>query len=256
MNKSFFTIMFMVTITALFIAALAVVNEVSMPQIQKNQDMQQLKSMMYAFDLLPEGIQESDLSNKTTTDNFQWDEKAILEIRQNTLRILSVPVPDSLKILLNDSYLVIGDSAKIFVHTDISGQYLAYGFPLKGMGLWGTISAFAVVSADLKTMIGIDFTEQMETPGLGARITEQEFKYFFRNLDLSRFENAQPGQLCIDMVRNKAQTNVEVQTHELQAITGATQTCDGVLKMVNIDLMFYLALLRGIELKEYLLRIN
>ena len=31
----------------------------------------------------------------------------------------------------------------------------------------------------------------------------------------------------------------------LQAITGATQTCNGVLNMVNTDLRFYLAVLRA-----------
>ena len=129
----------------------------------------------------------------------------------------------------------------------------AYGFLLKGKGLWGTISAFGVVSADLDRMVGIDFTEQFETPGLGARITEQEFKYFFRELDLTGFlsESDQPA---VVMVGRKERSNVEESTNSIQAITGATQTCNGVLSMLNTDLRFYLRLLQ--ENKEVLASFN
>jgi len=112
--------------------------------------------------------------------------------------------------------------------------------------LWGTISAFAVVSPDLIHMIGIDFTEQSETPGLGARVTESEFKYFFRGLELSGFF-VPTDQRPVKMVSRKDKSNKEYPTNTFQAITGATQTCNGVVKMLNTDLKFYLTIL-----KEYL----
>jgi len=86
----------------------------------------------------------------------------------------------------------------------------------------------------------------VETPGLGARITEIEFKYFFRNLDLSGFEDQSPTPPII-LVKNKDKTNLDESTNSFQAITGATQTVDGVLKMVNSDLQFYIEVIRGNE---------
>jgi len=94
-------------------------------------------------------------------------------------------------------------------------------------------------------MVGIDFIEQVETPGLGARIIEEEYKYFFRNLDLSRFHQGEAGIDPIIIVKQKDATNVEVSTNSLQAITGATQTVDGVLKMVNTDLKFYIDVIKS-----------
>lgn len=244
MNKSIFTVIFMIIITAVFIAVLAVVNAVALPQIEKNQKIQTLKSIMYAFQILPEGIREPEIAPTATTADLPWNESRIRRIRNNQFRRVAVYVPDSLKSLLDDSYLSLKDSAEIWIRGDDSGNRIAYGFNLKGMGLWGTITAFAVVSADLNSLVGIDFIEQVETPGLGARITEKEFKIYFRNLNLGRFETDSSEQPSIVMVRNKTMTNQEKSTHELQAITGATQTCDGVLKMLNTDLKFYLELLK------------
>jgi Na+-transporting NADH:ubiquinone oxidoreductase subunit NqrC len=102
-------------------------------------------------------------------------------------------------------------------------------------------------------MVGIDFTDQVETPGLGARILEQEFKYFFRNMDLSGFTSGDPAPII--MVRQKQSTNVQQSSNSLQAITGATQTIDGVLNMVNTDLKFYIDVLKTNEktIKEQVL---
>jgi len=120
---------------------------------------------------------------------------------------------------------------------------LAYGFKMQGKGLWGTIIAFGTVTRNLNRMVGLDFMQQVETPGLGARITEHEFKHYFCNLNLEGFDQNIPETPQIVMVRKKERTNREESTNELQAITGATQTCNGVLQMVNRDLKFYLNLI-------------
>ena len=215
MKKPIFTVLFMVIMTVVFTTVLAVMNHISQPKIQMNREMMELKSMMYTFGLLPEDILESELPSNLDTGDLPWDEGTIMVIREKQLRNVMIPVPDSIRNLLADSYLMIEDSIEIVMRTEPSGQIHSYGFLMKGMGLWGSISAFAAVSSDLKSMIGIDFLEQVETPGLGARITEQEFKYFFRNLDLGCFENAQPGQLCVEMVRKKDRSNIMQRTHEL-----------------------------------------
>ena len=256
MNRPVYTILFMTLITALFISALAVLNERAQPRIMNHREMEEMRSVLYAFGMLPGGVEESGLPPAATIGDLPWKDTEIQEDYQNHLRKYRVKIPDSLKQRFHENDWAKRDSVEIFVRVNDSENPVAYGFPVDGMGLWGTLSAFAAVSSDLKNMAGIDFTAQVETPGLGARITEQEFKYFFRSLDLSRFEYAQADQPGVVMVRNKVQTNVEMQTHELQAITGATQTCDGVLEMINTDLAFYLALLRDMKRSEEKLKNN
>lgn len=243
MKKGLFTIFFMILITVVFISTLAFVNEYSQPQIQRNLKIDQYKSILYAFDIFPPNVRETDLAPTSTTNNIPWSEPAILENMQQQITSFKLPVLPDQRALLKGSYLAPGDSVEIFRRVDASGKTVAFGFPLKGKGLWGTITAFGVISADLQKMIGIDFTDQVETPGLGARILETEFKYFFRQLDLRQLP--QTTEPVILMVRQKSKSNVEESTSSLQAITGATQTCNGVLAMLNTDLRFYLAILKA-----------
>ena len=140
-------------------------------------------------------------------------------------------------------FAVYNEGVRIYV--DTAGTAQSYGVFLRGKGLWGTIGAFGVITADLTKMKGIDFIEQVETPGLGARITENEFKYFFRGLDLGGFANGNVGTQVIKMVGRKEQSNVVKSENTFQAITGATQTCMGVANMVNADMRFLIELLRA-----------
>ena len=248
MKKGILTVIFMVVITIVFISALASIHELSKERVMQNAKIDQYKSILYAFDIFPENIVEQELGLTSTTDAIPWQQDQILQIIEDQIRAIKVPVTSEQAQLLKNSFLVVKDSIEIFVRTNEAGEITAYGFPMRGKGLWGTITAFGVLSADLNKMLGIDFTEQVETPGLGARITEIEFKYFFRDLDLSGFQDHPPtGGQPIVLVRKKDNTNREVSTNSFQAITGATQTVDGVLKMVNTDLRFYIDVIRENE---------
>lgn len=242
--KGISTVLFMILITVVFIAALAFIDEYTQERIEQNRELQRIQSIMYACNILPEGIREADLPPTSTTADIPWDQQHLLEMVQARMRSVRLPITPSQKLLLENSYLSLQDSAEIIIILNETGDIEGYGFPLRGRGLWGTISAVGVVSSDLTRMIGIDFTEQVETPGLGARITESGFKYFFRGLDLKGYFDPDLDTLPIIMVGKKARSNIEETSNSIQAITGATQTCNGVLEMVNTDVKFYLTLIR------------
>lgn len=98
-----------------------------------------------------------------------------------------------------------------------SGQ-TGYVIYTSGAGLWGEIVAVFGFEQNLKTMTGVEFVEQNETPGLGARITEAWFKQQFRG-------KQGPFQLVEEGTSSAA--------NELDAITGATRTSTAVLKIAN-----------------------
>ncbi len=248
MKKGILTIVFMIIITIVFISALASIHELSKERIDQNLKIDQYKSMLYAFDIFPDDVNERALGLTSTTNDIPWQVADVLKNINNQIKIVKIPISSEQRQLLQNSFLTYQDSVEIYVRVNEAGDIIAYGFPLKGKGLWGSLTAFGVISADLIKMVGIDFTEQVETPGLGARITESEFKYFFRNLDLRQFQD-QPtsdGQPII-IVKKKLKTNVDESTNSLQAITGATQTVNGVLAMLNTDLRFYIEVIRGNE---------
>jgi len=86
------------------------------------------------------------------------------------------------------------------------------------------------VSKDFKTITGISFYEQNETPGLGARIVENDFRGQFEGLALGSVENPIG-------IRPVTETLGQSEVH---AITGATQTCIRLEVLIDEDLSAWL----------------
>ena len=105
----------------------------------------------------------------------------------------------------------LGDMTYYLIDT---GDGEAYSFPFEGPGLWGTIRGYIGVSADLKSIKGLAFTEQNETPGLGGRIDEDWYKDQFKEVSTA-------GGLAYG------------DESGLDAITGATSSSNAVLNIIN-----------------------
>jgi len=102
-------------------------------------------------------------------------------------------------------------------------QIEAYAVPFSGQGFWATIKGVVGVKADKKTITGIAFYEQSETPGLGAEITKPTFKNQF------------PGRILADkaVLLKMKRPGESLAQNEYHAITGATQTSTRVEKIIN-----------------------
>ncbi len=241
--KHLTTILFMIIITMVFIASLAIVNTFSQDKIHENARLRKTKSILYAFGIYPNDMKINEINPKSTTDDLPWDDTFIREFFEKHLKRIKIKASDKQLQLLDNSFLNIQNTVEIIVRINKENQPISYGVPLRGKGLWGTISAFGVIDSSLNKMKGIDFTSQIETPGLGARITEHEFKYYFAGLDISPINTVHSQAKPVVMVREKEISNLKESTNQLQAITGATQTCDGVLNMIITDLKFYKTLI-------------
>ncbi len=112
----------------------------------------------------------------------------------------------------------------------------AYVFPMFGSGLWDWISGYIAVAGDLNTVKGIAFDHKSETPGLGARITEEAVKSRFEGKKI--FTNS--GELeSITMVKGEGNTGLT--EHEVDGLSGATMTAKGVNQMLENYLGCYQA---------------
>ena len=124
---------------------------------------------------------------------------------------------------------------QIYYACEIDGQK-KYVFPLKGMGLWGGISAFVSVDDDLNTIYGAYFNHEGETAGLGAEIKDsQAWQEKFKGKKIF----ADDGQVAIGVVKK-----VENPTSEVDCVTGATLTCNGVDEMLKDGLKFFIEKLK------------
>lgn len=199
-KKSFiYPVVFMIILTGILTFLLAVINEVSLPVIEFNQEIELKQKILYVFDILPENATDKEI-DKVFTDNIKEE-----KYKDNTLYTL-----------------------------EKDGKAVAYAVPFDGPGLWGSINGYLGINADLKTATGIEFIKQDETPGLGGRISEPEYKEQFRNLDIS---DASSGEIIIN--RPAPGGNVD-------AITGATQTSTFVANMLNDDVMAFIKAKEGV----------
>ena len=92
---------------------------------------------------------------------------------------------------------------------------LGYGFNKAA-----DISLFICVGPDLETIKGIEVLDHTETPGLGGRMTEEEFKGQFVGKKLKP---------RLSLVRGRE----SVGPNEVHAITGASYTSKGVENIIN-----------------------
>jgi Na+-transporting NADH:ubiquinone oxidoreductase subunit C len=115
-------------------------------------------------------------------------------------------------------------------------RLIGYAFPIWGVGFWAEIRGMMAVTPDLETTIGAVFIKHSETPGLGGRITEDEFQKQFRGLDITP-----PAQGTRHIrITHEEPARAEERRRHVDAITGATGTSTAVEKFINERLAQFL----------------
>ncbi len=143
--------------------------------------------------------------------------------------------------LINDT-LTYGGASE---HSEPVEVYVAnlngatkYILPLSGKGLWGGIGGYLALDEDKNTIYGVNFNHESETPGLGAKIVEPEFRSQFEGKHIRNAEGA-----VVSVAVLKAGKHAEGQ-EQVDAISGATITSSGVSTMLEVNLGEYAEFLK------------
>ena len=113
-----------------------------------------------------------------------------------------------------------------------------YILPVRGNGLWDAIWGYIALNDDLKSISGVYFDHKGETPGLGANITESFFTEDFKGEYLYDASGNFKG---IEISKSNGDPNNEDKTDsQVDAISGATITGNGVGAMINSGIREYL----------------
>ncbi len=116
-----------------------------------------------------------------------------------------------------------------------------YVIPVVGRGLWGGLWGYIALNEDRQTVFGTYFYHESETAGLGSRIAERSFQESFNGKPL--FNGDDKSQVALSVVKSgSAKSELEV-----DGITGATLTVNGVNAMVKDGLNAYLDFLNGAQ---------
>lgn len=99
--------------------------------------------------------------------------------------------------------------------------------PMYGNGLWNLVWGFIALQSDFNTVQGVKFEHAQETPGLGARITEQEIQ------DRYKGKTIYEASKVISISMQKGEGNdYSSDPHKVDGMSGATLTAKGVNNML------------------------
>jgi Na+-transporting NADH:ubiquinone oxidoreductase subunit C len=185
MKKAILTVLFTILITVVFVAPIALAYLLTKPMVALNEEVFLKKSVLFAA-----GIALPPTNSEVVSLFSQRVQAETPSAGPAWYRVRAAE----------------GDATA------------GYVFLRSGPGLWGEITATVGFDASFAALTGVDFLKQTETPGLGARISEDWFREQFRGKrgPLTSVPEGEPaGESQID------------------AITGATFTSNAVLVIVN-----------------------
>jgi Na+-transporting NADH:ubiquinone oxidoreductase subunit C len=188
-EKRWFPILYMFLVTAFFSAIIIGFTSVTRQRVDANRKLAFERAVL---EVVP-GLSAAQLRNA--------------DIHRRFAKLVEEPTLSSA-----GAYLVKND-----------GQIVAYALPLSGQGFWAPIGGIIGIETDKKTVTGIAFYQQNETPGLGAEIAKPPFRNQFKGKVLAArgkpLSMKRPGE--------------ELGDSNVHAITGATQTSTRLEGIIN-----------------------
>jgi Na+-transporting NADH:ubiquinone oxidoreductase subunit C len=223
-NKSrAYVVFFAVAVSGVFTAAIMALHVATAPIVERNERLLTERAIVELFRL---------------GDVAQLSGEQVAELYDRRIRraTIAAGTPEEMEILL--AYLqdlpaeAPGDPGD-------KSRLKAYGVPIRGVGFWAMIEGYLAVTPDAARTLGVVFLRHSETPGLGGRITEDEFRRWFRpGGPHENGLNVTPppqGQPYVEIGPPVEKTAPQYDRH-VDALTGATGTSNAVADFLNGDL--------------------
>ena len=120
--------------------------------------------------------------------------------------------------------------------------------PIRGYGLWGTMKGYLALKPDFKTIIGLEFFDHKETPGLGGEIDNPKWKAIWKDKEV--FSDS--GEVVISVIKGSVDKSSDQSKYQVDGLSGATITSNGVTNLLSFWLgdMGYGPLIENIKLSE------
>ena len=182
-----------------------------------------------------ENVKKDTISQILTAADIEFTDANVLKvydgaIKEAILVDINGAVKDSLDIKTREVYGT-SDLKKQMIDQDMFPVYVFENvvvIPCYGAGLWGPIWGYVGVDkADYKTIKKACFGHKGETPGLGAKITDEPAVF------ADKFAGKAVGPFTV--AKNVAETDASA----VNAISGATITSQAVGKALNQWFGFY-----------------
>ena len=135
----------------------------------------------------------------------------------------------------------------VYLHYEQNGLN-AIILPVRGYGLWGTMKGYLALEPDLQTIIGLEFFEHIETPGLGGEIVNPRWKAIWKGKEIF----SESGEVLISVIKGSVDKSSKNSKYQVDGLSGATITSNGVTNLLSFWLgdMGYGPLIYQLKNKE------
>ena len=239
MDSPRYILTFVFTLTALVALMLTGLRQVTMEGAQLNEEIFNKRAILSAVEAyLPDGKKVKDLNNDEVIKIFQN------QMQQSVVNVEGQPVEGIMAEDIDMAKERKVPEAKrklpIFVYTE--GETTCYILSIRGNGLWDEIWCNVALESDLNTIAGVAFDHKGETPGLGAEIKDNPA--FPRQFIGKKIFDEKGDYVSIWVKKGGAEKG---NLHQVDGITGATITSDGVSDMFEDGLKVYLPYLEQLK---------
>jgi Na+-transporting NADH:ubiquinone oxidoreductase subunit C len=163
---------------------------------------------------------------QVTKDDVQFDIEKYDQRAASKKPELSAPIPPEAGlpgIKRREKY------AYVYVVKGESGGVEQLVLPVYGKGLWSTLYGYLALQNDARTVGGITFYEQKETPGLGGEVENPTWQESW--VDKQVYDDE--GQVRLKVKKGSVDPDSETAKYEIDGLSGATITSNGVSNMIH-----------------------
>jgi Na+-transporting NADH:ubiquinone oxidoreductase subunit C len=231
-----YIITFIIIMTVVAAVSLAGMRELTLSASTKNEEIFNKRSVLLTVnDYLGKGLNVNDLSDDAVLKMFKEQvEQVVLNINGEVVPNL---LAEKIDLSVEKKKAEADRLLPLFVFKNEKEKF--YILSVRGSGLWDEIWGNIAVKSDLNTIAGVTFDHKGETPGLGAEIKDNpSFPGQFIGKQIFK-----DGEVAVLVRKGGSQDK----TYEVDGISGATITCDGVTEMLQRGIAYYLPYLETIE---------
>ena len=223
----FATIMVLVVASALAFTASAL-KDLQNANVRK----EKMQNILATIGVTTDRDQAEALYQKYITSELSLTEEGSIDTEVNAFEIN----------LNNELKKPVSEQRFPLYEADVDGEKY-FIIPLRGAGLWNAIWGYIALEEDKNTIKGAVFDHVGETAGLGAEITQQWFQDRFLGEKVFDTDGTLVG-INVSKTNNDPK-DLDKNDHEVDAISGATITGDGVTAMIIERLTHYLPYLKA-----------
>ncbi len=236
-NRYIFT--YATVMIVLVAALLSTAATVLKPYQEANAKAAKMVEILKSFGVDASRDQANELFNRYIVDEMAIDAQGkVVTLYQKGKKVKGEGVrPFDLEMKKELKKYDAGQAALFPLYKAVKDNQTFYVIPLYGKGLWGPIWGYIALQSDLKTVSGVTFGHEGETPGLGAEIAKPPFQVQFKNKTIW---DGQGNFTPIDVVKGGVENLPKAdQAHSVDGISGGTLTSKGVDAMLDKVLHIY-----------------